>query len=391
VDRTLRGGLLGEIWRSRIGGASRGLVSLLVMSTVGCWVLGQLHERGLLQPQLPPGERWTLLDCLHYMTITITTVGYGESCTPSGSLAPYPDVRLYTVVVLLVSMVAVAYFLASATAFFVEGDLKRVLERRRMQREIANLSDHFIVCGAGQTGRHIAEELNASGRRCVVIDEDAANIEALSPAQRELAVVGDAARDEALKEAGIERAAGLAAALPDDKDNLFLTISARQLNPKLRIISKAVDLHTRAKLLKAGADGVVSANFIGGLRIASELMRPTVVSFLDVMMRSKDSRTRFAEVTAGGKVDGKTLGEVDPRRGAGLVVIAVKQPGEETFVYNPGPETALREGTVLVVVGEPEKVARLEELVCNRRGTSQLIKTPTSHYKPLGLEDEGKG
>lgn len=352
-----------EIYRSRIGSAIKGLFFLLFSGTVGYWVLGELHEKHVLEPPLPLGEHWSLMDCLYFNAITLTTVGYGETLSPTGSTAAYWDVRLFTVVVLLGGMIATAYFLSSATAFFVEGDLKRVLEKRRMLKQIAALQGHFIVCGAGQTGRHIAEEVTRSGKECVVIDNETGAVAELAEhGVRVHSIIGDSTKDETLIEAGIERAHGLGAALGDDKDNLFLVISARQLNPKLRIVSKAIDMPTRVKLLKAGADGVVASNYIGGMRMASELVRPNVVNFLDQMLRSKEAPVRFAEVVVGQCLY-RTLAELDPVKRAGLPILAIKSPGKEGFAYNPLPETILGPGTVLVIMGEVDKVKKLEELV----------------------------
>lgn len=383
---TTRWDVARELWRSRIGGALRGLVALQLGATLGLFLLGLLHQGAVLSPPLPAGEHWSLFDCFYFATITITTVGFGETVSPTGSIADYPDVRAYTALVLMLSMITTAYLLSSATAFFVEGDLKRVLERRRMERRIAALSGHFIVCGAGQIGRHIAEEVILSGQELVVVEADRAHVALLPEAAQALTIVGDADKDENLLAAGIERAAGLAAALADDKDNVFLTLTARQMNPRLRIVAKAVDMPTRAKLVKAGADAVVSANYIGGLRMASELVRPTVVSFLDVMMRKKDAVVRFAEVMVGVKHGGVSLKELDIRLRTGLLVVAVKPPGDEAFVYNPGPTLRIEPGAVLVVMGDPEQITKLERLV-GGAGPVTIVKDATRRHERIDIEE----
>ncbi len=352
-----------EIYRSRIGSAIKGLFLLLGTGTIGYWTLGQLHEHHVLNPPLPAGEHWSLSECLYFTAISLSTVGYGETITSNGSLAGFTDVRMFTVGVLLLGMIATAYFLSSATAFFVEGDLKRVLEKRRMLKQIAALTGHYIICGAGQTGRHIAEEVTRSGKECVIIDTETRPIAELADHGVKVhSIIGEATKDETLIEAGIERAIGLAASLPDDKDNLFLVISARQLNPKLRIVAKAVDMPTRGKLLKAGADGVVASNYIGGMRMASELVRPNVVNFLDQMLRSKEAPVRFAEVVVGA-CEYATLAALDSVKRAGLPILAIKSPRQEGFTYNPSPESRLGPGTVLVVMGEVDSLKKLEDLV----------------------------
>jgi voltage-gated potassium channel len=361
--------LVRELYRSRIGNAVKGLIGLLVFGTAGYWILGECHRVGLIEPVIKHGSHWRLIDCLYFTTITLTTVGYGETLGPDQNLANFPDVRAFTILLLLFGMIATAYFLSSATAFFVEGDLKRVLERRRMLNKIAALRGHFIVCGAGLTGRHVAEEIAASKKDVVVIDGDPKNLAILHEHTTCHSIVGDATKDETLIEAGIHRAGGLASCLTDDKDNLFLTITARQLSPQLRIISKAIDMPTGAKLRKAGADGVVAPTFIGGMRMASELVRPAVVNFLDQMLRNKEAPVRFAEVRVGSALVGRTLGEVDIPRRCGLPVLALKRPAQEAFDYNPGPETHLVEGMVLVVMGEVARVVKLEELVGGNRSS----------------------
>jgi voltage-gated potassium channel len=174
------------------------------------------------------------------------------------------------------------------------------------------------------------------------------------------AVVGDATHDEVLVEAGIERARGIISALTEDKDNLFVTVTARALNPALRIVAKAIELRADAKLRRAGADAVVSPNMIGGQRMVAEMVRPEVVSFLDVMVRDKDATLRIEEVPvpSGSRWGGKRVGELELSRHR-LLLLAVKAPGGASYLYAPGPEHPLDGGETLIVLGEPERVRAL--------------------------------
>lgn len=381
--------LLRHIYRSRLGTSVRVLFLIMIGGAIGFWFLGGLHELGFIAPRLKPEEHWSFLDCLYMTTISITTAGYGETLMADG-LKNFPDVRIFTMFVLLAGMIGGAYFVSSATAFFVEGDLKHVLERRKMLKTIGELRGHYIVCGAGSTGRHIAEEIAATGKDVVVIDDDPKNVAVLHEGKSKVnSLIGDATSDETLREAGIMHARGLAAVLANDKDNLFLTISARQLNPNLRIISKAIDLPTQTKLQRAGADGVVSPQFIGGLRIASELVRPAVVSFLDEMLRAKETPVRFAEVTIGTEHAGRTLSQLDVTGRTGLPVLAIKRPGGH-YVYNPAADVKLDPGTVIVTMGEIARVQKLEESLGDHgsrflgRGLTGRVNVPPPGAAPAG-------
>lgn len=236
--------------------------------------------------------------------------------------------------------------------------------------EISRLKGHHIVCGCGVTGYVILEELVALGLRVVVIDINEERLEQVREIRGVLTIQGDATNDEILLEAGVENAAGLAVALRDDKDNVFVIISVRQLNPKIRIVSQASATEVQRKLLRAGADSAVASSHVGGLRLVSQLVRPAVVSFLDLMLRQKESAVRFAEVEIGPEWSGKHLGELAIERRIGLPVLAIKPPGEAPFVFNPGPETTLLEHTKIITMGEIDRVNDLERLVGDpARGT----------------------
>src|SRR3972149_2536720 len=227
-------------------------------------------------------EGWSLFDALYMTVITLATVGYGEIHT-----LPHAG-RIFTIFLIFGGMGILLYGVTEMTAFVVEGEMTGYLRRRTMKQRIGKLSNHYILCGWGLKGEHVLDELLRTKRQCVVVEIDANKVIRLHE-RNAMVVEGDATHDDILIIAGIERAAGLVATLPTDKDNLFVVITARGLNPKLRIVAKVDEIGTREKFLRSGANTTVSTNFIGGLRMASELIRPDAVNFLDTMLRDNSS------------------------------------------------------------------------------------------------------
>lgn len=323
------------------------LLCILIVGTAGYKLIG--------------GASWTLLDAAYMTIITLSSVGYGEV----HNLEKNVPARIFTIFLIFFGAGVLLFVLSSTTAFIVEGELSNVLWRNKMRKEIERLHGHYLVCGGGRNGRAVIEELLQTGHDTVVIERDPGIIEHVREALPEaLIVVGDATDDEVLLEAGVKRAAGLITALPEDKDNLFITITARGLNPKLRIVAKCVDPHSRRKLLSAGADAIVSPYTIAGLRMASEMVRPTVVTFLDTMLRRPTGTYRIEEVqlTASSSLLGQSLSDAGIPTKTGLQVLAVRDPGEAHFTYNPPSTLELREGQVLVVLGERAGVEKLRRL-----------------------------
>lgn len=347
------------LWRmlldSRLWYAFRAILLLLLFGSVGYFVLGRMHWHGALEP--PIAEPWAPLDCIYMTVITFSTIGYTEIFDTTNM----PVVRIYTIGLILIGMLLVTYSVSSATAFFVSGDLQRLLVKRRSMKQIKKMENHYIVCGCGVTGRVILEELLATNGQVVVVDNDPSHLEPWARHPQVACVEGDATNDDVLREAGIERCSGLAAALPSDKDNLFLIVTARQLCPQARLASISSDVAVQEKLKRAGANAAVSSSFIGGLRLASELLRPAVVSFLDLMLREQDSPVRFAEVEIGPEWNGKRLSALQVRKQTGLPILAIRPPGQ-AFVFNPSPETIVTAGTMLVTMGEVSRVEQLDAL-----------------------------
>jgi len=302
-------------------------------------------------------EGWNFSDSIYMTVITLATVGYGETnlLTPAG--------RIFTMFLIMVGVGSLTYGLTAATAFVVEGTLTDIIGRRRMEAEIQKLNDHIILCGMGETGRHIAEEFLKIRVPFIGIDKDGDRIKQMEKIGRFLYIEGDATNDETLLRARIKEARGLITAMPEDRDNVFVILTARGLNPNLRIVSRVIEQESRVKLLKAGADETVSTNFIGGLRMASVMIRPTVVSFLDKMLRAggDDVRVAEAKIPPGSGVVGLSLREAGIYEKTGLIVIGIARG--ESYELNSGPDTRLQEGDALIVCSSVEQLRKLNDLV----------------------------
>jgi len=321
------------------------VVLVVVIGVVGYTIIGT--------------PRYGLLDAVYMTVITLTTVGFTEVI----DLSNEPAGRVFTVLLLMGGVGSFVYFFSTLTAFVVEGNMQLLLWRRRMSKTISALAGHTIVCGGGNTGEHIVRELVLTKRDFVLIEADADRLAKLiDRVGVEIpAVVGDATEDAALEAAGIGRAAGLVACVSNDKDNLLVVVSARILKPELRVVSRCIDERVESKIRKAGADAIVSPNRIGGLRMVSELVRPTAVSFLDLMLRDEERRLRVegTEIHEGSALVGKTVAEIRGRQIPDLLLVALRTPGGE-WLYNPADQQTLGEGMSVIYLGSPEARAAIE-------------------------------
>ncbi len=302
-------------------------------------------------------EGWPLADALYMTVISMTTVGYGETFPLSQTG------RMFTILLLICSVGAVGYVVSILATFLIEGEFARLVFGRRMDKRIAKLTDHIIVCGAGPTGRRIAEEFQKTVTPFVLVEQSPDVLAHVLAQYGDMVhLQADATQDETLLTAGIERASGLVAALGDDKDNVFVVLSARALNAGLRIIARVVEEENIPKLRKAGADEIVSPNAIGGLRMASLMLRPSVVNFLDQMLQVCDQTLRFEELPMSDApaLVGKTLCEADIGRQLGLLVVAITSLGE--YRFNPCADTVLQQDDTLIVIGTPEQLAQFRRL-----------------------------
>jgi voltage-gated potassium channel len=341
------------------------LLTLVTIGTVGYAILGH--------------GRWTFGDCVYMTVITLSTVGFAEL----NDMARVPGARALTVGLIVGGVGTLAYVQGNVTALLVEGVIGQAFRRNRMRKAIDELKGHIVVAGAGSTGRHAVEELLVTRTPFVVIDRDHAHLERISEELADgklLFVHGDATEDHVLLAAGVGRARGVVAALTHDKDNLFVTLSARSLNAGARIVAKVTEVETVPKMIKAGATSVVNPTMIGGRRMASECIRPEVNEFLDQMLRDRDKNLRLEEVVIppASTLAGTALKDTPIRRETRVLVVAVRDLNR-VFIYNPEPDLVLQEGTTLIVMGETDSIVKLRQLV-----TDSVVRPTIEPAQPGG-------
>ncbi len=306
-----------------------------------------------------------------FMTaITLTTVGYGHEVALETDGA-----RIFTAVLILVGMGGALYFVSTATAFVLEGQLGHVFRRRRMEQRLAAMERHLIVCGSGPSAVYAARELAAVRRPVVMVVADTSAAESARAELPEVPiVVGDPTADDVLRSAGVERAAGIVACTESDNENVVVTLTARQINPNVRIVSRVDDVDHESKIRKVGADAVVSPEFIGGLRMASELIRPTVVTFLDTMLRDRELNLRIDEILIpeGSPAVGKPLNELGLEKMPHVLLLAVRYATGE-WRYNPPRSEVVEPETVLIFLGSPDDA----QVLCDQLGGEMVARPAT--------------
>ncbi len=330
--------------RRRFIWSSAFLLAIILIGTVGYWFIG--------------GKQYSFVDTLYMTVITIATIGFGEIIDLAGN----PGGRLFTIFIAISGIGALTYVVTNLTAHVVEGELTESFRRRRMEKMVNNYRNHFIVCGFGAIGSYIAGELYGTGRSYVVMDADKEVVErALQSLPDQIVLEGDATDNDALIKAGIERARGLFAVTGDDNQNLVISLTAKQVNPRVRVVARCNDIRNDEKIRRAGADAVVSPGFIGGLRMASEMIRPTVVSFLDMMLRERDKSLQVEEISLPEAFVGKAISALDLRRHPQTLVLAIKT--KDRWIYNPPRDYVIQIGDILVYISTPEGKDELDRFL----------------------------
>jgi voltage-gated potassium channel len=301
-------------------------------------------------------EGWSFFDALYMTVTTLTTVGYGE-------IHPLDRAgRIYNIVMILTGMGVMLYIVGSLARVVIEGELQAVLGRRKLIKHIKRLRNHYIICGFGRIGEIIASHLKDRGLALVVVENDPALLDRLETAGF-FFINGDATREEVLLEAGIERAKGLISVVSTDADNVYVVLTARSLNPNLFIVARGEEKGAEKKLLRAGADKVESPYHMGGQKMAQTIMRPTVVTFMELAMKEGVDWT-MEEIVVGEKSSllGVPLADTGVRQKLNLILVAIKRADGE-MLFNPSHDTPILAGDTLIALGLRKNLDALEAMV----------------------------
>ncbi|UCC40973.1 MAG: potassium channel protein [Candidatus Aminicenantes bacterium] len=302
-------------------------------------------------------EGLSFLDSLYMTIITIFTVGFREVKELSSAG------QVFTILIILGGVGTVLFAFTKIAEKVFEGTIHQLWRRKKMEKKIQNLKDHYIICGFGRMGKTVKERLEGEKLPFVIIDNNEEKLEELKGDDDTLFIEDDATQEEVLVRAGIKKAKGLAALLPNDADNLYLVLTVRLINPSIFVLSKALDEEGEKKILQIGANKVVSPYKLGGLKIAQGLIRPTLVDFVDLIIRRKELALHMEEfiVKKSSQMVNRNLAECDIRRQANVIVVAMKKPGED-IAFNPSSDAMIETGDILLVLGDKEAINKFQNV-----------------------------
>lgn len=301
-------------------------------------------------------ERKGFLDALYMTIVTVATVGYGDLVPKS------PGGKIFTVFLILVGVGYVMYMFSNIVEVMIEGGLRDFLGKRQMKKGLLKMRDHFIVCGHGRIGQVICQTLHENNIPFVVIDNNPAEIEDVIQ-KGFFEIEGDAAEDSVLVRAGIKKARGLVSVVESDAENVYVTLTAKGLNPDVKILVRSSGAPgAEIKLMRAGADKVISPYFLGGRRMAQFIVKPNVIDFLELAMYTSSLGLSLEEilVSENSSIVGKTLIDSGIRKKHDIIVIGVKTYSED-MLFNPKPDTVINAGDILIVLGEKDEIIKLKK------------------------------
>jgi len=312
-------------------------------------------------------EHWRFLDALYMTIITLGTVGFKEVHDLSDTG------KIFTISLIVVGVSVLGYIVGSLAQIMFEGQIQRVIGRKKVEKKIEALHDHYIICGFGRIGSLICKEFFSNKLPFVVVEKDPESIERLDE-EGYLHMKGDATQDETLLKAGIKRAKGLISVVASDSENVYITLTARGLNPDLFILARSSENGSDIKLKRAGASKVISPYVIGGTRMAQSILRPNVVDFIEIATGSDHLDLQMEEIAIPGHsvFAGETLVSSGFRKETGVIIIGIKK-SHGKMVFNPHSQAKIETGDTLIVLGEPTSIARLVELIIHP-GPASIVK-----------------
>ncbi|QLY40684.1 potassium channel protein [Hujiaoplasma nucleasis] len=303
----------------------------------------------------------TFIDALYMTIITMSTVGFNE-VSEMNTIA-----KMYTIIIILLSVGMIGYILKIVFDFFSQGDIRAVWRRNKMDKTIESLSNHYIICGAGDTGINVITQFIRREVPFVVVEKSEEAVKELDELNV-LHILGDASKEEVLQKAGVERAKGLITTLSSDAENVFIVITARQLNHDIFIISRFHDRPTRSKLIHAGANRVVSPDEIGGKKMAQLMISPNVQFFVDNIIDAKNMSINMEEVVVhqDSELAGKSLRQADVSNKIGLIILGIRRE-EDKIIFNPKANEILRVGDRMIVVGSKEQITKISDIALDNK------------------------
>lgn len=319
-------------------------------------------------------ERWRFLDALYMTVITLGTVGFKEIHDLSD------QGKIFTMLLIVVGVSVLGYIVGSLAQIMFEGQIQRIMGRKRVEKMIDALKDHYIICGFGRIGSLICKEFKANDLQFVIVEKNIETIEKLDE-EGYLHMRGDATLDETLLKAGIKRAKGLISVVTSDTENVYITLTARGLNPDLYILARSGEEGSDIKLKRAGANKVVSPYIIGGSRMAQSVLRPNVVDFIEIATGSEHMDLQMEEIAIPdhSAFAGETLVSSGFRKEIGVIIVGIKK-SHGKMVFNPHSQAKIEGGDTLIVLGEPQSIAKLEDLV-ERTANDAVIKEHRKEHK----------